>query len=95
MAKSHTQAHMGRNQLVERLTAQVGDKALAERLLKGRGQMTEDGKLTAAGRARNVMTAEERAKDRASKATGKPANTFDYNPRTNAATARKPSYGRR
>jgi hypothetical protein len=89
MAKSHTQAHMGRNQLVERLAAQVGSKTLAESLLKGRGHMTKDGKLTAAGRARNVMTAEERAKDRAAKATGKPTSAFTYNPRTNAAKARK------
>lgn len=87
--RTHTQTHMGRNQLVERLAAQVGDRALAEKLLKKRGHMSDNGELTAKGRARNVMTAEERAKDRASKATGKPATAFTYNPRTNAAKARK------
>ena len=89
MAKTHTQAHMGRNQLVERLAAQVGDRGLAEKILKQRGHMAENGELTAKGRARNAMTAEERAKDRASKATGKPATAFTYNPRTNAAKPRR------
>jgi hypothetical protein len=35
--------------------------------------------------ARNAMTAEERAKDRASKQTDRPAKDFKYNPRTNTA----------
>ena len=35
------------------------------------------------------MTAEERAKDRAAKATGKPRHAFKYNPKTNRATLRK------
>jgi hypothetical protein len=34
---------------------------------------------------RNMMTAEERAKDRASKKTGKPKSAFKYNPKTNMA----------
>jgi hypothetical protein len=32
---------------------------------------------------RNAMTAEERAKDRAAKQTGRPAESFKYNPKTN------------
>jgi hypothetical protein len=34
---------------------------------------------------RNAMTAEERAKDRASKSTGRPKKDFKYNPLTNTA----------
>ena len=45
-----------------------------------------DGKtLTAEGEKRNSMTAEERAKDRASKKTGKPANHFYYDKLKNNA----------
>jgi len=51
--------------------------------------MYSNGKLTPKGEARNRMTAEERAKDRASKATGKPTSAFTYNPRTNIAKVRK------
>jgi hypothetical protein len=79
-----TQRFMGRGQLVDRLMAQVGDKGMAIGILKNRGDMNASGELTAKGRARNNMTAEERAKDRASKATGKPAGSFKYNPTTNS-----------
>jgi hypothetical protein len=34
-----TQKHMGRNELIERLTAQVGNKDTAIEILKKRGQM--------------------------------------------------------
>ena len=74
---------MGRGQLVDRLMAQVGSKAMAIGILKKRGDMTDSGKLTAKGKSRNNMTAEERAKDRASKASGKPDSSFIYNPKTN------------
>lgn len=86
--KTETQAHMGKNDLVDRLAAQVGDKGMAIGILKKRGHMGDDGKLTAAGKKRDAMTAEERAKDRASKRTGKPASAFKYNPKTNAALLR-------
>lgn len=77
---------MGRGQLLERLTAQVGDKGLAIAILQKRGHLKADGKTyTKAGIERNKMTAEERAKDRASKKTGRPDNEFKYNPRTNIA----------
>ena len=74
-----TQKHMGRNQLVKRLIAQVGDKSFAYALLKKRGHMNPDGTLTAEGEKRNQMTAEERAFDRA----GESVHTHDYNPETN------------
>lgn len=78
-----TQRFMGRGQLVDRLMAQVGSRSLAIGILKKRGDMNASGELTAKGRSRNNMTAEERAKDRASKATGKSPNSFSYNPATN------------
>lgn len=81
-----TQKFMGRNQLVDRLAAQVGNKDTAIAILKKRGQMKDDGTLTAAGQKRNMMTAEERAKDRAVKRTGRPAKDFTYTARTNRAT---------
>ena len=81
-----TQEFMGRNQLLERLTAQVGDEGLARSILIDRGHMTPDGKLTAAGRARSMMTAEERAVDRAVKRSGRSHADYVYDPRTNRAT---------
>lgn len=82
-----TQKAMGRGQLVERLTAQVGSKAMAIALLKKRGQMDADGNLTQKGRARNNMTAAERAIDRVSKANKiKDKSRYKYNPKTNRAT---------
>jgi hypothetical protein len=81
-----TQKFMGANSLVDRLAAQVGSRELAIGLLRKRGQMEEGSeKLTAAGQARNSMTAEERALDRASKSSGKPSNNYVYDPRTNRA----------
>ena len=85
---SETQKYMGRNQLLKRLTAQVGDEKLARGLLIERGQMREDGSLTAKGRERNRMTAEERAIDRAVKKSGHGAAAYTYNPATNRATLR-------
>ena len=79
-----TQRFMGSGQLVNRLIAQVGSKAMAIGILKKRGDMTDSGKLTTKGQSRNNMTAEERAKDRASKASGKPDSSFSYNPATNS-----------
>ena len=70
---------MGRNQLVKRLIAQVGDKGFAYALLKKRGHMNPDGTLTAEGQKRNKMTAAERAHDRADTTP----HTHEYNPETN------------
>jgi hypothetical protein len=81
-----TQKFMGRNQLIDRLAAQMGDKDLAIKKLQERGHLKDDGKtFTAEGMKRNMMTAEERAKDRASKRQGVPASRFNYNPKTNTA----------
>ena len=83
-----TQKFMGRGQLINRLAAQIGNRATAIAVLQKRGQLEADGKtFTKSGAARNAMTAEERAKDRAATKTGKPASSFTYNPKTN--TARK------
>lgn len=81
-----TPKFMGRNQLIDRLAAQIGDRATAISVLQKRGHLypgTE--RLTSEGQARNNMTAEERAKDRAARATGKPADAFTYDPKTNRA----------
>lgn len=85
-----TQKHMGRGQLLERLTAQVGDRKLAIGILQKRGHLKADGKTyTKEGMRRNSMTAEERAKDRASKSTGRPDKDFKYNPSTNSVRLMK------
>ena len=97
MTANVTQKFMGAGQLIDRLAAQVGDRDTALKILKSRGQMDESGNLTAAGEARNAMTAEERAIDRASKLASKLASkqehrapkAFKYNPKTNRATLRK------
>jgi hypothetical protein len=82
-----TQKFMGKNQLVNRLAAQVKSKPLAVNILKKRGDLKADGKtLTAKGRKRDNMTAKERAIDRAVKRSGNKASEYKYNPRTNRAT---------
>ena len=80
---------MGANQMLDRLTAQVGDRAKAIGILRERGHMEKDSeKWTAEGAKRNAMTAAERAKDRESKRTGLPVSYFKYDPKTNRATKR-------
>jgi hypothetical protein len=84
-----TTKFMGKNQLIDRLTAQVGSRELALGILEKRGHVYPGtDRLTPAGAARDKMTAEERAKDRASKASGTPTSKLTYNPRTNRATKR-------
>jgi hypothetical protein len=83
-----TQKHMGRNQLIDRLSAQVGSKAKALLILKRRGDVDDKGQLTPKGQSRDRMTAAERAIDRAKKVSGKPASRYKYNPKTNRATLR-------
>lgn len=83
-----TQKFMGANQMLDRLSAQVGSEAEAKRLLITRGHMTADGAWTKEGAARNAMTAAERAKDREAKRTGLPTSYFKYDPKTNRATKR-------
>jgi len=82
-----TQQHMGRHQLVQRLTAQVGNAEEAKKILISRGHMNADGTLTAEGKRRDAMTAAERATDRAVKAgSNKNPNAYKYDQKTNRAT---------
>lgn len=86
LMKQQTQLFMGRGQLVDRLTKQVGDRKMAVELLIKRGHLKSDGKtFTKAGAMRNSMTAGERAIDRAAKYSGKNKSNFTYNPITNEA----------
>jgi len=81
-----TQKFMGRNQLINRLTAQVGSRSLAIKILIKRGHLMADGKtLTKEGKKRNAMTAEERAKDRAAKEQGGSPSDYVYDRKTNKA----------
>ena len=84
-----TQKHMGKNQLIERLAAQMGSREAALDVLLERGHVDAQGQLTAAGKLRDNMTAEERALDRAKTRTGKPITAFKYSPSTNRATLRR------
>ena len=85
-----TQKFMEKHQLIDRLAAQVGSRDMAIGILQKRGQLAPDGQtLTAEGRRRDSMTAEQRALDRATKRTGKKADELKYDPKTNRATLRK------
>lgn len=81
-----TQKFMGKGQLIDRLAAQVGSRDTAMGILQKRGHVDAKGNLTAAGKARDAMSAEERAIDRASKKQESPPKAFKYNPATNRAT---------
>lgn len=84
--KEATQRFMGRGQLIDRLSAQVGSREKALGILRKRGDVDADGKLTRQGAQRDRMTAEERAKDRTAKRLHVSPSTLVYNPRTNRAT---------
>ena len=85
-----TDKFMGRNQMLERLTAQVGNKKDAIEILQKRGHLESDGKTwTAEGAKRNAMTAQERALDRGKKEMGRPLSDLVYNPKTNKAVLKK------
>ena len=85
-----TQKFMEANQLIDRLSAQVGNRDMAIKLLQDRGHLKADGKtFTTSGEIRNSMTAQERAIDRATTKTGKPKSAYSYNPKTNSATLKK------
>lgn len=82
-----TQKFMGRGQLINRLSAQVGSKEKAIRILQRRGHLMADGKtFTAEGQKRNMMTAEERSNDREARKYGDSADSFMYNPFKNRST---------
>lgn len=81
-----SQDFLGRNQLIERLTSQVGDRNKAIAILQSRGHLEKDGKtFTDEGLKRNLMSAAERAIDRVSKRLGKEPDSFVYNQETNTA----------
>jgi len=93
-----TQKFMGRGEIIKRLAEQMRTQksppkdphAAAIAVLKARGHLKDDGKtFTAAGAARNRMTAEERAKNRAARASGASPSDFTYDPRSNMARRRK------
>jgi hypothetical protein len=87
---AETQKFMGRNQLIDRLSAQVGSRDSAIKILQQRGHLKPDGKtFTASGAARDAMTAAERAKDRAATKLGKDPSQFIYNPKTNIAQLKR------
>lgn len=96
---TETQKYMGKGQLIKRLAAQIahsgfkGDAtAAAINQLKKRGHVDSKGYLTAAGRARDRMTAEERAIDRAAKRTKRSERSekdFKYSSSTNNATVKR------
>lgn len=72
----------GRNQLIKRLSYQLGSEEMALNVLKQRGHVDASGNLTASGRLRDSMTAGERAKDR----HPRNSNQLQYNRATNRAT---------
>ena len=74
-----TQAFMGTGELIPRLMAQVGDAKFGMALANKNGFLNADGSLSAKGIARNGMTAEGRAVDRA-------GGTGVYNASTNSVT---------
>lgn len=86
-----TKKFMGANQMIDRLTAQVGgNREMAIGIMQKRGQLkpgTEE--FTPAGAARNRMTAAERAVDRASRTSGKAQGAYQYDPNTNRATLKR------
>ncbi len=87
---AETQKFMGRNQLIDRLSAQVGSRDSAIKILQQRGHLKSDGKtFTASGAARDAMTAAERAKDRAATKLDKDPSQFIYNPKTNIAQLKR------
>ena len=80
---------MGKNSLIDRLSAQVGSRDTAMAILQKRGHVDASGKLTAAGRKRDAMTAEERAIDRQSRYGGNEKSAYTYNPKTNRAVLKR------
>lgn len=80
---------LGRGHLLDRLAHQTGNRDMAKQILIDRGHMRADGTLTPEGVRRDNMTAAERAIDRQSKQSGKPAKRYAYNPKTNKATLKR------
>ena len=80
-----SQNFIGRNQLIDRVTDQVGSRDMALGILEKRGHVFPNtDKLTITGKIRDDMTAEERSLERAAKNSGKPVSSFIYDPLTNS-----------
>lgn len=75
--------------LVSRLASQVKSRPLAINLLKKRGQLDSNGKLTSTGKKRQSLGASGRAKSRAAKYAGRKASDYKYNAKTNMAILKK------
>lgn len=81
--------------LVDRLTDQLAAKGMKDAkseaiaILKARGHVDSSGNLTAEGKKRQDLGPDGRAKDRASKLSGRPASDYKYNAKTNMATLKK------
>lgn len=83
---NNSQEYLGKNQLVKRLSSQVGSYSMAIDILIKRGDVNPDGKsFTPKGEERNAMTAEERAISRAQKKSGGNSSDYTYNQVTNQA----------
>jgi hypothetical protein len=81
--------NLGRHKLLARLTDQLGgDEEFARNVLRKRGDLDAAGRLTPQGQARDAMTAEERARDRAGRRGDD--SSRPYNPRTNRLEAARP-----
>ena len=86
---------MPKSKLETRLTRQIAARGeddaskIAHGLLVKRGHIKPDGELTAAGKKRQDLGNDGRAKDRQAKYTGKKASDFKYDAKTNAATLKK------
>lgn len=87
MPKSKLEARLTR-QLAGR--GQKGAAGMAHALLVKRGDINADGSLTAHGEQRQALGAAGRAKDRASKQSGRPPSDYKYDPHTNRARIKKP-----
>lgn len=78
--------------IVDRLTQQLADKGVAApreaaiKKLTEYGILDAQGNLTPHGQARNAMTPEERAIDRAARRSGRSPSEYQYDPDTNRAT---------
>lgn len=84
--------------ILERLVSQLRAKgkskssayAIATSALQKSGNLKKGStKATAKGKKRGKMTPSARAKDRASKGSGKSTSSYNYNTKTNRATLKK------
>jgi len=77
--------------LIDRLTEQVGgNREMALQILRDRGHVEQDSeRLTAEGLHREMLGPVGRAIDRATKASGRLARDYQYDPRTNRATLKR------